>query len=116
MNAGFVTLFLLAQAPSQPPPLLPNHILELDGCPRSYEVLTNVRVTADDSLSRATVVERVRESLHANINENTGVSVPLHNIVVSTSVQSGVNRPPSPPQPPALPPPPPPNSPPPSAP
>lgn len=91
--------------PSSPPPSIPNHILELTGCPNTYEVLADVRLTvSDDSLTQQEVTDRLRSSLRSSINANTSLSLSTHSIVVSTSVQSGVNRPPTPPRPPSLPP------------
>lgn len=95
--------------PSNPiPPSIPNQMLELTGCPESHEVLTTLRLSiSDDSLSQDQLIQQIRDSIHTNINANTAVSVPKHNIVVSTDVQSGIDRPPVPPRPPDLPPPPP---------
>lgn len=91
-----------------PPPSLPNHILELSGCSDTtteYEVLVDLRVTVSNtSLTNDQVVARTRDAIHSNIVANTGVSVPLHNIVVSTEVQTGIMRPPTPPRPPSMPP------------
>lgn len=91
-------------SPPPTPPALPNHVLELDGCPTTHEVLADLRVTVSDAtLTDDEVATRVREALHANLNANGGVTVPLHNVVVATDTQAGANRPPLPPRPPDAP-------------
>lgn len=91
-----------APAPPAPasPPSIPNYMMELTGCPESHEVLADIHLTiSDTSLTQDEVIEQIRDSIHSNINNNTAVSISKHNIVVSTSVQSGINRPPVPPRP-----------------
>ena len=93
--------------PSSPPspPSIPNYMMELTGCPESHEVLADLRLTVSDtSLTQDEVIEQIRDSIHTNINNNTALSISKHNIVVSASVQSGINRPPVPPRPPSSPP------------
>ena len=100
-----LSVLSITMSPPMLPPSIPNNILELTGCPTTHEVLGDLRVTvSDSSLSTDDVLEEIRSSIHSNINANTDATLSLKNVVVSTNVQSGVNRPPTPPRPPELPP------------